>query len=205
MDGVQDPWRQLLESDGEMLEVAVLAVSPRIYGFLVNKVGDRADELTQATFHRVLQVRSGYRGGNPRSYVLGIARRVMLEHLRELARDETVPIEDVSVAAIDPRPSSVVVARAEGRLMLEALRRLPLKSQIVLELYYWEGLNDREIAEVLEGNANTIRGRRTQAKKQMGELLEELGSQPAPASTSMDFDRWARSMREQVFASAKAR
>jgi len=205
MDGVHDPWLQLLVADGDALESAVLAVTQRIYGFFVNKVGDRADELTQATFHRVLQVRSGYRGGNPRSYVFGIAKLVMYEHLRKLQRDQTVPIEEVSAAAIDPRPSSVVVARAEGRVVLEALRRLPLKSQIVLELYYWEGMNDREIAEVLSSNANTVRGRRTHARKQMGTLLADLEAQPAPASTSMDFERWARAVREHVYGQAKAR
>lgn len=201
MDDVQDPWRRLIEGDKAAWAVAVTGLFGRVRMFFVNKVSDanEANDLTQKTFVRVEQVRGGYEGrGSPRSFVLGIARLILLEYLREKQRGAQVPLEDVSVAALDPRPSSVLVARVEQRLVLEALRQLTLEHQIVLELYYWEDMSDPEIAEMLQSNENTIRGRRTRAREKMRELLQQLERAGQPGSTSMDLERWARDVRQHV-------
>ncbi len=200
MNGAMDPWQRLVNGDDAAWEDAVLLLFGRVRAFFVNKVGDRADDLTQRTFKRLLEIRAGYAGGSPRSYVFGIARYILFEFLREQRRDETVPLDEVSAAAMDPRPSSLLGAKAEQRLLLEALRHLPLTSQIVLELYYWEELNDREIAEIIESNANTVRGRRGHARKQLRGIIERLEATTPLASTSMDLDGWARSIKEQVLA-----
>ncbi len=203
MDETNDPWRRLTDGDKEAWDEAVTTVFGRVRVFFANKVSDanESNELTQRTFDRLLQVRSNYTGsGSPRSYVLGIARLILLEYFREKQRDPRVSVEELSVAAMDRRPSSVLVARVEQRLVLEALRRLTLDHQIVLELYYWEDMSDPEIAEMLECKENTIRGRRTKAREKMREVLKELEAGAYPAATSMDLDKWARGVRGQVGA-----
>lgn len=197
-----DPWAQLLDARQQAWAAGVLAVFGRVRGFFVNKVGDEADELTQRTFTRVQQIRERYDGrGSARSFVLGIAHLVLLEHLRERYRHQVEPLEDISIAAFDPRPSSVLAQRAEQRLVLQALRSLTLEHQTVLELYYWEDMSDPEIADVLATNANTIRGRRTRARERLRLALAAIDGQPgAVESTSTDLERWARSIREQLGA-----
>jgi RNA polymerase sigma factor (sigma-70 family) len=200
MDPLADPWRRLIEGDRRSWDLAVTELFRRVRGFFLNKLSDanETDELTQRTFDRLQQVRGAYTGGgSPRSYVLGIAHFILLEFLRERYRDTGVPIEEVSIAAVDARPSSVLAARSEQRLVLEALRRLTLEHQIVLELYYWEDMSDPEIADVLQCNENTIRGRRTRARERMRQLLVELEQGERPGSTSMDLEDWARSVKDQ--------
>ena len=165
----------------------------------VNKVGDDANDLAQQTFDRLAKVRGSYEGrGSPRAFVMGIARLILLEYYRERRRDPQLRIEEVSVADMAPRPSSVLVARAEQRLVLEALRRLTLDHQIVLELYYWEDMSDPEIAAVLDLNENTIRGRRTRARERMRELLAQIEQGGPLRSTSMDLDRWAKDLGDHI-------
>lgn len=195
---VRDQWAGLFTGSDDDWEAAVLELFGRVRSFFVNKVGDEANELTQRTFQRLLEVRAAYRGGSPRAFVLGIARRILLEYMKERYREQPVDVETLTVAAIDPRPSSILAGRAEQRLVLEALRQLPLLSQMVLELYYWEDMTDIEIAEILESNANTVRGRRTRARHQLREIVEQLERAAAPASTSMDLERWARSVRDCI-------
>jgi RNA polymerase sigma factor (sigma-70 family) len=199
MDDVHDPWRRLIDGDAKAWDDAVVALFGRVRSFFANKVGEEANELTQRTFTRLQGVRDRYQGqGSPRSYVLGIANFILMEYMRERYRDHTVPLEDLSVAAVQARPSSVLVARVEQRLVLEALRRLTLEHQIVLELYYWEDMSDPEIADMLQTNENTIRGRRTRAREKMKELLAALEQAEQPGSTSMDLERWARDVRQHV-------
>jgi RNA polymerase sigma-70 factor (ECF subfamily) len=167
--------------------------------FFVNKVGDEVEELTQRTFNRLEERRHTYEGrGTPRAFVMGIARLILLEYYRERRRDPDLKIEEISVAESGPRPSSVLAARAEQRLVLEALRRLTLDHQIVLELYYWEDMSDPEIAAVLDVNENTVRGRRTRARERMRELLGTLEEGDPLPPTSMDLDRWAKNVGEHV-------
>ncbi len=195
----EDAWQRLVAGDQSAWIDASMHLWKPVRRFFLNKVGDDADELAQQTFTRLQEKRERYEGrGSPRAFVMGIARLILLEHFRERRRDPALRIEDVSVAEIAPRPSSVLVARLEQRLVLEALRRLTLDHQIVLELYYWEDMTDPEIAAVLDINENTVRGRRTRARERMRELLAELESGTPLPSTSMDLDRWARDVGDQI-------
>jgi RNA polymerase sigma-70 factor (ECF subfamily) len=62
----------------------------------------------------------------------------------------------------EPRP---------GRL-IEALRALPPERQALLSLYYQDGLSVREIAEILEIPAGTVKSRLFQARNQLRDALE---------------------------------
>nr|MCH9680435.1 RNA polymerase subunit sigma-70 [Deltaproteobacteria bacterium] len=79
------------------------------------------------------------------------------------------------------------------------LRRLPVEQQIVVELYYWEDLNAREIAEVYEVPEPTIRTRLRRAKLRLEREIESLAQSPKAAlDTVTNLDTWARRLREQL-------
>jgi len=71
-------------------------------------------------------------------------------------------------------PSSIFAQKAEQRLLLEGLRRIPLDHQIVLELYFWEPLRARDIADILEIPVGTVRTRIRRAKELLERAIEEL-------------------------------
>src|SRR5690606_12989864 len=103
-------------------------------------------------------------------------------------------------------PPSHLDARHEQRLLLAALRHIPLDLQIALELHYWEGMAGPELAEVLGVPEGTVRSRLRRAKELLTERLGELADSPALLeSTLSDLDGWARSLEQLFPRSADAR
>ena len=87
----------------------------------------------------------------------------------------------------------------EQRLLLEALRALPLEYQIALELYHWEGLSGPELATVLEITEAALRSRLHRAKVALRKQLEIIASSGVVLeSTLADLDQWAASLRAAV-------
>ena len=75
--------------------------------FFENKVRDGPEDLTQTTFLRMLESKRRVREGVAfRAFVIGIARNVLREHMRELARGRAVDPEVDSMANLAPGPSS---------------------------------------------------------------------------------------------------
>jgi RNA polymerase sigma factor (sigma-70 family) len=113
-----------------------------------------------------------------RPWLYGVARRVLANHRRG-DRRRTVLGERLRkelVAAV-PDTSDDVVQRAD---VDAALRRLSPRDQELLELHLWEGLEPREIAEVLGLAAVVVRPRLSRARARLRELLLDApGNDPA--------------------------
>jgi RNA polymerase sigma factor (sigma-70 family) len=156
---------------------------------------EEVDDLVQATFLAVLEG-SRWRGeGSLRAYLLGIAYH-KVQKLYATRQRQPIDVEAVSVHDLAPGPSTALARREEQRLMLAALRRLPLQFQVVLELYFWEELTAAGIGEVLGEPEGTVRTRIRRARELLTEQLRRLeAAPPLLASTLGDLDGWARSLR----------
>ena len=55
--------------------------------------------------------------------------------------------------------ATIAARRAEQRVLVMALQRIPVELQILLELFYWEGLSIAELAEVVEIPVGTVKTR----------------------------------------------
>ncbi len=172
-----------------------------LYRFFRNKVDDGVDDLVQETFLALL---SGpeFRGeASFRTFVFAIARNALLAQLRKLGRARSdVDIEQISVTDMGTSPSSALVRKREERLLLEALRAIPLDFQITLELYYWEDLAGPELGHVLGVPEGTVRSRLRRAKEALEKKLKELAEDPEVlASTTTNLDVWARRLRDTIY------
>lgn len=174
-----------------------------LYRFFRNKVRDESEDLVQQTFLRCVQSRDRFRGDSSfRTYLFAVARHVLCTHLQERRRkDGPVDWEHVSCADLGISPSGLVARRDEQRLLLLALRRLPLYAQIALELYYFEGFRGPRLAEALGVPEGTIRSRLRRGQQALRRELERLAAGRALIeSTASDLDDWARDLREQVLS-----
>lgn len=176
-----------------------------VYRFFRRKMGgaDLAKDLTQKTFVTCLEKRDRLREESMfRAFLLGIARNVLLRHLRATGR----AAEREAAASIDPvptptSPSGVVAMQQEQELLLRALRTLSLDLQMTVELHYWEQMTTAEIAEVLDVQPGTVKWRLSKARERLREEIERIGaSTELVESTVGDLDRWARSLRRLVDA-----
>ncbi|MEP9363375.1 sigma-70 family RNA polymerase sigma factor [Nocardioides sp. CN2-186] len=110
-----------------------------------------------------------------RPWLYGVARRVLANHRRgdhrRTALGDRLRRE---LAGSMPDTSDDVVQRAD---VVAAMRRLSGRDQEVLELHLWEGLEPREIAEVLGLTTVVVRPRLSRARARLRELL---GNDPEP-------------------------
>jgi RNA polymerase sigma-70 factor (ECF subfamily) len=144
-----EAWRQ---GDGAAGSELFERHYPAIVRFFANKVaGDPAD-LIQETFEACVSGRDRMReGGGFSAYLFGVAYNVLRRHYeRSRKQGERFDPGTASAADLSPGPSTMVGQRDEHRLLLAALRRIPLEQQVVLELFYWEGMTSATIAEVLD-------------------------------------------------------
>jgi RNA polymerase sigma-70 factor (ECF subfamily) len=171
-----------------------------LFRFFRNKVDDAlAEDLTQVTFLACVDGRDRFRGSASfRTYLFAIARNQLLMHFRKKGtRDKVVELGTHSVADLGASPATVANAKAEQKLLLQALRQIPVDFQIAIELYYWEGMSTKELAEVLDIPEGTVRSRLTRAREHLAKHIERLAGSPAVQhSTIGGLESWARSLQK---------
>src|SRR5262249_1646015 len=79
-----------------------------------------------------------------------------------------------SILDLNPRASTVMFKRAEERLLVQALQRMPVDIQMTLELYYWEELSIDEVAEAMGTAPGTIKSRLHRGRALLRDELERL-------------------------------
>lgn len=170
-----------------------------VYRFFSNKLSGLAavEDLVQQTFVACVEARARFRGdASFRTFVLAIARNLLLKHLRERRKEPAVDADAVSLADCGLGASTVVGMRREQQLLLTALRRIPIDSQVVFEMTYWEQMPAREIAAVLGETEAAIRGRLRKAKLELRGAIEALARTPDEVTSTLDgLDRWADGLR----------
>ncbi|HWB75912.1 MAG TPA: sigma-70 family RNA polymerase sigma factor, partial [Nannocystaceae bacterium] len=185
-------WRAGDREAGEQLSRTHYA---QLLGFFRLRVGDAAEDLTQRTFLACVEGRDRVHSSSFRAYMFGVARRLLVEHIR--AGDRQAAIE--TFAATQPQsiltPSGVVHLRQEQVLLLRALEALPLDVQLVLALHYVQGLKSREIGEVLEVPTSTVTTRLSRARDALRARVEQLRASPqVRAALVADLERWTETL-----------
>lgn len=186
--------------DGDAASGAALVrrFTPSLHRFFASKASDAVEDLVQASFLACVESRDRFRHGSSfRTYVLAIARRMLFKHYRKQFRHaRATALEGVCADEMAPSPSLGVGLRQEVRILLGALRRIPIDQQIAIELFYWEGLAVPEVAEVLDVPPGTIKSRLSRAREALkAEILAGVGPQALMRSTAEELDRWAHELR----------
>ena len=203
-------WRTGDERSGKRLVVRHYAALER---FFLNKARDDARDLIQRTFLVLLEARDKIQergqggqqdGQDVRRYLFGIARNLLLEHFRGVRRDGArLDFGTHSVEDLSPTPSTWLAEGRRSQSLLQALRRIPLELQVVLELYYWEELTAHELAQILGMPEGSVRTKIRRAKQLLERELSRLARSPQELrETLSDLDTWARQVREHLGAHA---
>lgn len=166
--------------------------------FFRNKISADISDLVQETFAACVEGRDRLQiDGNFRAYIFSVARNILCAQLRSKYRGGAeVDFEHISVQDLRPGPGSLLAHRREQRLLLDALRRIPVNYQILLELRYWEQLRTAEIAEILDLPHATVRTRLRRARDLLNEAMAGLAqSKQELENTLANFDDWAKECR----------
>ncbi|PRP95190.1 RNA polymerase sigma factor [Enhygromyxa salina] len=204
-DDLLDAWRAGDQRAGKQLFTRHYAAIDR---FFRNKVGDDCSDLAQKTFLGCLEAVDRYQNEHKfRSWLFAIAYRQLCKHYRERASERArLDFGTVTAHNLDPSPSLVIAQSQEQRLLLEALRQIPVDMQVALELHYWEQMSDAEIARTLELPLGTIKSRIRRGRILLNEQLTALSSSPEQLrSTLANLDDWAAQLRDAALRGLAAK
>ena len=163
-----------------------------VFRFVSSKVSDNAEDFVQQAFLGCVEGRHRLRDGATfRTYLFTSARNIVYDHWRGKTKKQ-LAFHETSMEALLPSPSSALAQREEERLLVRALRRIPLELQMALELYYVEGFKSREVAEILELPHGTLRTRLRRGLALVRDNVEALRGSPSATTTTISrLDAWA--------------
>ena len=175
--------------------------SPAVGRFFRNKVEARdIPDLIQSTFLTCLEVAGNLREEDRfRAFLLGVARNTLFAHYRRSYRTEKrIDFGASSLVDLGVTPTSIIAEQQHERLLLSALRALPIEQQIMLELYYWEGMRGPELASFYEIPDSTARTRVRRARLALQAEFEAQGRSSLPEGTATSLEAWASGLREKL-------
>jgi RNA polymerase sigma factor (sigma-70 family) len=183
-------WRDGDETSGQALFARHF---DSIYGFFETKCPAEADELVQATFYQCVRARDQFRADSSfRTYLFTIARHSLYRLLRTRQRkDDKLDFEVSSIADLGTTPTKRIARNQDRQAILEALQRLPVEQQTLLELHYWEDMDIAQLSEVFEVTNAAMRTRLHRARAALREAMESRA--PSAVLESLEtMDQWAR-------------
>lgn len=165
--------------------------------FFDRKLDGQVEDLVQDTLLGCISGRDRFRReAGFRSYVFGIARNVLFAALRAKHRGANeLDVETSCLAGLEPSPSGLVAHKRELRVLLEALRRLPIDTQVLLELYHWQKLSGPELAAALGIGERALRSRLHRATGALREAAAVVAESPELLASSLaNFEEWAQGL-----------
>jgi RNA polymerase sigma-70 factor, ECF subfamily len=157
--------RRMAAGDGEAFGAFYDRYAPLVYPLIVRIVRDRSDaaDVLQEVFWEAWQGAAAYDSarGTPEAWMITRARTRSIDRVRTVRRrGETfvAPVDEGLVGA--PAEAGEAAERAEDRGVLRtALQSLPPLQREAIELAYYAGLTQTEIAERLKQPLGTVKTR----------------------------------------------
>jgi RNA polymerase sigma-70 factor (ECF subfamily) len=144
------------------------------------KARSDAEDLLQEVFVQVWRQAQNYSAerGSPEAWIINIARSRAIDKIRSIRRmQKSFVLTDDPARAESPENVESSAAESETRLtMNSALANLPDPQRKVLELAYFDGLTQNEIADRLAEPLGTVK---TRMRSGIQKLREILGTQLA--------------------------
>jgi len=172
---------------------------PAIRRFFRNKIGPQeVEDLVQRTFAGLVEAVAQFRrDASFRVFLFAVARHQLYKFLRDHGRREARHAAELGVSSIHAlghSPSSIVAADETQGLVQEALQRIAVEHQVVIELFYWEEITGPEIAEILGIAAATVRTRLHRARHALHEEIRQLLEARKRVAGELDLDEAVRAV-----------
>jgi RNA polymerase sigma-70 factor (ECF subfamily) len=153
--------RRLKERDASALGEVYDRYGRATFGLILRIVRQHevAQDLTQETFLRVWNKVPSYdiARGTLYTWVLTIARHLAIDYIRSRAgRTRMAPLEDIE-RIFFVEGTAGVEARLNSRLLKTALDKLEPKYRTLIEMAYYDGLSQTEMADKLQVPLGTIK------------------------------------------------
>ena len=139
------------------------------------QLGDhgRAEEAAQETFAAVWRSARSYRRerGSASAWLYAVARHAIIDRARQRVEPA---VEVPEQTAVEDGPAELAELSWLAWRVHAAVERLPERERIVLELAYWSGLSQTEIASYLDVPLGTVKTRTRAGLARLSGLLDEV-------------------------------
>lgn len=160
----------------------------RIYNLCYRFTSNRAEaeDLTQEVFLRVYRTLGSYRltYGGFATWMTSVTRNLLIDHYRRTRRDRlTDSLEDAlpqveEKESAGRRPDQMALAGELSWQVQHALSRISPDLREAVILRDLQGLEYREIQDVLQVPEGTVKSRINRGRLELARLLEQMGVRP---------------------------
>ena len=172
--------RRVVDHDSEGLEQLYDRYSRAVYSLLLRVTGQAAsaDELLQEVFLRLWNSAPTYRAarGALGPWLLTLARHIAIDHIRSKAekqRRQEDPAADPPSGMSVPRPEEWLDQLRLAERVQRLMSKLPESEKKALELAYFKGLSQSEIAASMDQPLGTVKTWIRSALRRLRLALEE--------------------------------
>lgn len=177
--------RRIASGDQAALGALYDATARQVFGVAKRILRDDSDaeEVTMAVYLEVWRRAKDYevQRGLPMSWLLMMARSRAIDSFRARRKDQHVRIElaenDIGCAALEPSESlqgieQLLLEAQQGDIVRKAIQTLSPDQRQVIELTFFGGLTNQEVADYLAVPLGTVKGRIRLALQHLRRRLE---------------------------------
>jgi RNA polymerase sigma-70 factor, ECF subfamily len=161
------------DGDANAFELLYRRYARPVFALALRRLGDRgrAEDAVQETFASIWRSAGSYRRerGPGAPWLYAVARNAIVDRRRTLGPP---PAEAVEEASEDAGPDERAEASWTAWRIHRALAELPEQERKLIELAYWGGLSQSEIAEFLDIPLGTVKTRTRSALSRLADALE---------------------------------
>ena len=165
----------MIEVDNQILLKLYSLYQKELYLYLYSLCGDRhlAEDLLHETFLKaLLALPDGH--GNMRAWLYMVARNLFYNQQkkksREILMDEQIyPLEEKTEKGLPEK----IFEEEDRRMLYQAIRRLDIKKREIIQMQYFGGMTQKEIAAVLHITLENVRVLAYRARNELKKYLEE--------------------------------
>ena len=165
-----------------MVSTASSTLGKVAYGLAYKIIQDAAlaEDAVQEAFLQIWRAAGSYRPERAKAstWLLTFVHRRAVDLVRREQTRRTSPVV-AEPQGSDPGADEAVVTRSRREIVQDALRRLPAEQREPIELAYYAGLTQSELAERLEQPLGTIKSRMFAGLERLRVLLAEAGYESA--------------------------
>jgi RNA polymerase sigma-70 factor (ECF subfamily) len=162
------------ERDREAFEILYGRYVRPIFGLALRRLGDRghAEDAVQEAFAAIWRSASTYRPerGAAGGWLYTVARNAIVDRLRRTG--PTSDAELPELASAEPGPSQQAEESWVSWRVHRALEELQPREREVIELAYWSGMSQSEVAEYLGLPLGTVKTRTRSGLARLASVLE---------------------------------
>jgi RNA polymerase sigma-70 factor, ECF subfamily len=161
------------DGDANAFELLYRRYSRPVFALALRRLGDRgrAEDAVQETFASIWRSAESYRRerGPGAPWLYAVARNAIVDRRRTLGAPAAEAVEE---ASDEPGPDERAEASWTAWRIHRALAELPEQERRLIELAYWGGLSQSEIAEFLDIPLGTVKTRTRSALSRLADALE---------------------------------